>query len=136
MQNLKESEEGLREGYERRIIQQQKEVDELRKQLREAEQTNTPVPPKMSKKTVRSYVPELRAILNQEIPAAAEAIRRLTGPISIRQEAIPEKTRGARWIATFSPRFTGTFAPCRARKGLSRFRDFGVPKAWKLDSAH
>ncbi len=103
VETLTESEEGLREGYERRIIQQQKEVDELRKQLREAEQTNAPVPPKLSKKTLRIYLPALRAILNQEIPVAAEAIRRLTGPISIRQEAIPGKKRGARWIATFSP---------------------------------
>ncbi|ODA36489.1 recombinase family protein [Planctopirus hydrillae] len=103
VENLKESEEGLREGYERRIIQQQTEVDELKKQLRETEQTNAPVPPKLSKKTLRSYLPELRAILNQEIPVAAEAIRRLTGPIAIRQEAIPGKKRGARWIASFSP---------------------------------
>lgn len=103
VENLKESEEGLREGYERRIMQQQKEVDELKKQLRETEQTNAPVPPKLSKKTLRAYLPELRAILNQEIPVAAEAIRRLTGPITIRQEAIPGKKRGARWIATFSP---------------------------------
>lgn len=103
VENLKESEEGLREGYERRIIQQQKEVDELKMQLRETEQTNVPVPPKLSKKTLRSYLPELRAILNQEIPVAAEAIRRLTGPIAIRQEAIPGKKRGARWIASFSP---------------------------------
>jgi DNA invertase Pin-like site-specific DNA recombinase len=103
VENLKESEEGLREGYERRIIQQQEEVDELKKQLREAEQANAPVPRKLSKKTLRSYLPELRAILNQEIPVAAEAIRRLTGPIAIRQEAIPGKKRGARWIASFSP---------------------------------
>jgi hypothetical protein len=103
VEDLKESEEGLREGYERRIIQQQKEVEELRKQLREAEQTNTPLPCKLSKKALRAYLPELRAILNQEIPVAAEAIRYLTGPIAIRQEEIPGKKRGARWIATFTP---------------------------------
>lgn len=48
-------------------------------------------------------MPELRAILNQQIPQAAEAIRRLTGSISIRQEAIPGKKHGARWFASFSP---------------------------------
>ena len=31
----------------------------------------------------------MRALLNQEIPMAAEAIRTLTGPIKIRQEPIP-----------------------------------------------
>ena len=61
------------------------------------------MPAKLSKKTLRSYLPELRVILNQEIPVAAEAIRRLTGPIAIQQEAISGKKRGARWIAMFSP---------------------------------
>jgi hypothetical protein len=45
--------------------------------------------------------------MNQEIPAAAEAIRLLTGPIKIRQEPIPGLKRRARWIASFSPDLLG-----------------------------
>ncbi|MDB5344993.1 MAG: hypothetical protein JWP89_3370 [Schlesneria sp.] len=100
---LTASETELCEGYERRIKQHQKEMNELRKQVKAADQANMAVPTKLSKKSLRSYLPELRAILDQEIPVAAEAIRKLTGPISIRQEPIPGKTHGARWIATFSP---------------------------------
>lgn len=103
VEDLTEPESGLRESYERRIIQLQKEIDELKTELRTVERANAPVPPKLSKKALRAYLPELRAILNQEIPQAAEALRQLTGPISIRQEPIAGKKHGARWIASFSP---------------------------------
>jgi len=101
--NLDDSKRDLQDGYERNILKLQKEVTSLRKQLHDAEQTNSPVPPRLTKKRVETYLAALREVLNQEIPMAAEAIRQLTGPISIRQEPIPGKKRGARWIATFSP---------------------------------
>lgn len=52
---------------------------------------------------MKGLIGDLRGLLNQEIPAAAEAIRALTGPITIRQEKIAGRKVGARWIATFSP---------------------------------
>lgn len=103
VENLNESKQELREGYERRIVQLQKEIKILRKELQNSEKSNTPVPRRLSKKCVKTYLADLRDVLNQEIPQAADAIRKLTGPISITQETIPGKKFGARWIATFSP---------------------------------
>ena len=61
-------------------------------------------PPKpLSPKQAQRYLTDFRKTLNQEIPAAAEAIRSLTGIIKIRQERVPGRNFGARWIATFSP---------------------------------
>jgi hypothetical protein len=56
---------------------------------------------------VKALLADLRGLLNQETHAAAEAIRALTGPITIRQEAVSGKKRGAKWIATFTPDLLG-----------------------------
>ena len=90
-------------AYDRRIKELQKEVNELLVKIRDAERQNRkPVKP-LSLDKAMSYLSTLRETLNQEIPVAAEAIRTLTGPIKIRQEPIPGRSKGARWIATFSP---------------------------------
>jgi hypothetical protein len=57
----------------------------------------------LSLEAAKALLGDLHCLLNQEIPAAAEAIRALTGPITIRQEKIPGKKRGAKWIAKFTP---------------------------------
>ncbi len=95
------------QAYERRIAELQKEVNYQKVQLRTADAENVPPPAPLDLATMKALLADLRGLLNQEIPAAAEAIRALTGPITIRQEAIPGKKRGARWIATFSPDFLG-----------------------------
>jgi DNA invertase Pin-like site-specific DNA recombinase len=107
IEDLPETDSAVRETYEKRIGQLHAEVTELRGELREANASNVKPPPKLSVVTMASYLDDLRAVLNQEIPAAAEAIRQLTGPISIRQEKIEGRKRGARWIATFSPDLLG-----------------------------
>ncbi len=95
--------EALVQAYEKRISELQKEVNQVKEQLRAAEVHNEPPPVPLELAAVKALLPDLRGLLNQEIPAAAEAIRALTGPITIRQEEIPGKKRGAKWIATFSP---------------------------------
>ena len=95
--------EALNQAYEKRIAELQKEVNELRLQLRGAEVQNTPQPCPLDLETVKGLLGDLRGLLSQEAPAAAEAIRALTGPIRIRQENVPGRKRGARWIAMFSP---------------------------------
>jgi hypothetical protein len=62
----------------------------------------------------------IRDVCNQEIPAAAEAIRALTGPISIREEKQPGRRRGARWIATFAPDLVAFLA---RRAGVANYPD-------------
>ncbi len=102
-----QEDEALVQAYERRITELQKEVNHQKVQLRTADAENMPPPAPLDLTTMKTLLADLRGLLNQEIPAAAEAIRALTGPITIRQEAIPGKKRGARWIATFSPDFLG-----------------------------
>ena len=97
----KEPDESLCDAYHVRIKELQKEVNELTTAIREAEAHNQKPPEPLDVDRAKDYLDDLRGLLNQEIPMAAEAIRTLTGPIKIRQEKIPGK-RGARWIATFS----------------------------------
>ena len=59
---LDPSQEGLREGYERNILRHQEEINKFRTDLRTAEKANAPVPPQLSLKRLREYLPELRAI--------------------------------------------------------------------------
>jgi len=95
--------EALIEAYEKRISKQQKEVQALKLELRGLDSQNTRPPKPLTADAVKGLIVDLRGLLNQEIPAAAEAIRALTGPITIRQEKITGRKVGARWIATFSP---------------------------------
>lgn len=100
-----ESDENLCKAYDKRIKTLQKELNEEQAAIRSAEQqTVTKVKP-LDRKHAKVFLASMRALLNQEVSMAAEAIRKLTGPIMIRQEKIPGRP-GARWIATFSPDFT------------------------------
>jgi hypothetical protein len=98
----KEPDETVGEAYHTRIKELQKDVNELRITIREAEAHNQEPPKPLDLQRATVFLADTRGLLNQDIPRAAEAIRTLTGPIMIRQEEVPGK-RGARWIATFSP---------------------------------
>ena len=102
VKKVEKEDDALCEGYHVRIKELQKEVNELKTTIREAEVHNQEPPAPLDVERANVYLADLRGLLTQEIPMAAEAIRTLTGPINIRQEKIPGK-RGARWIATFSP---------------------------------
>jgi DNA invertase Pin-like site-specific DNA recombinase len=102
-----QEDEGLCRAYDKRIAELQKEVTELRGQLDAADTQNVPPPPPLDVVTVKALLADLRGLLGQEVPAAAEAIRALTGPIKIRQERVPGKKQGAKWIATFTPDLLG-----------------------------
>ena len=95
--------EALVQAYEKRISELQKESNHLKVQLHAVQENNEPPPAPLDLAAVKALLSDLRGLLNQEIPAAAEAIRALTGPIAIRQEKIEGKSRGAKWIATFCP---------------------------------
>ncbi len=112
----KEPDETVCDGYHTRIKELQKEVNELKAAIREAEAHNQEPPKPLDIERAKVYLADLRGLLNQEIPMAAEAIRTLTGPIMIRQEKIAGK-RGARWIATFSPDLTALLRKLAQDKG-------------------
>lgn len=121
----KASDEHLCSAYEQQIAQLKREADHLKGEIRNLDAKNAPPPAPLKLKDVKRYVEDLRGLLNQEIPAAAEAIRRITGPIKIRQERIPGRKMGARWIATFSP----NLLPALAHLGQGR----NYPDCWSLD---
>lgn len=94
-------------AYESEVAKLQRHIADLRKLVNEKEAANAPVPPPLDLSQVQTYLADLRGLLSQEVPAAAEAIAELTGPIKITQEAIPGMKTKAKWIATFSPDFLG-----------------------------
>ena len=99
-----EPDEELCSVYEKRIKALQKDLKALRRQIREADQQNLAKDVKpIEMEWALTQLADLRELLNAETSVAAQAIRRLTGPITIRQEPYPNARRGARWIASFSP---------------------------------
>jgi DNA invertase Pin-like site-specific DNA recombinase len=102
-----QEDEALIQAYERQISEQQTVLNQLKAQLRAVEVRESPLPPPLNLESVTSLLTDLRGILHQEVPIAAEMIRALTGPITIRQEPDPTQKSGARWMATFSPDLLG-----------------------------
>lgn len=97
-----EPNEELCRSHNTRIKELQGRLNDVQTKLREAERQNRKPPQPLDLERREVYLPDLRELLNDDVPMAAEAIRTLTGPIAIRQEKIPGK-RGGRWIATFQP---------------------------------
>jgi DNA invertase Pin-like site-specific DNA recombinase len=109
--------EELCRAYDRRIKEHQREVARLRGELRQAEEQNAAPPALLDRGRVRSLLADLRGLLSQEIPAAAEAIRAWSGRITIRQEEVPGRKTGAKWVASFSPDLLGWLRRAAQEKG-------------------
>ena len=99
------TDEALCEAYDKEIAKFQRSLNEVRGELAAANRHNAPVPKPLDVSLIEAYLDDMFAVLNQEVSAAAEAIRALTGPIMVRQEEIPGRKRGAKWIAGFCPDF-------------------------------
>lgn len=93
----------LSAGYHGRVQELQRELNEVRRSLAAANATTQKSVQPISLEWVREQLGRLRGLLQQDIPIAAQLLRKLTGPIKIRQEPIAGRERGARWIATFTP---------------------------------
>jgi hypothetical protein len=98
--------EAMANLYDKRARELQKEHSALMVAINEAKARNRKPLNPLPLERAQGYLADLRETLTQEIPMAAKAIRQLTGPITIRQEAIPGKKNLIRWIATFSPDLT------------------------------
>lgn len=94
--------EDLIEAYEKEISKLQTELKEVSISLAHATRANEPPPPPIDMARVDTYFKDLRAVLNQEIPAAAHALRKVTGPIVATQTPYSDKP-GAQWTLTFTP---------------------------------
>jgi hypothetical protein len=84
-----EPDDGICAAYDQRIKELQKDLKPLEDRIRDAEQRNRKRRLKpLELKRAKEYLADLRGLLNQETPMAAEAIRTLTGPLKIRQESL------------------------------------------------
>lgn len=90
-------------AYNDRVKELQREVIALQAKIREAEGAVRKQVKPLTLEKAREYLDRLRETLGGDIPVAAEALRTITGPIRVRQEAILGRKTGARWIATFRP---------------------------------
>ena len=94
----------LCEVYDERIAKLRKDLKQLNAQIHEENNKNARRPQPLPVEKAMAFLADFRKTMNAEIPVAADAIRKLTGPIEIRQEVVPGRP-GARWIANFSPDF-------------------------------
>lgn len=95
----------VRAVYNDRIRQLQHELDAVQTEIAAARSHNADPPSPLDANRLKSYVGDLRDLLNGEIPAAAVVLRKITGPIKIRHERHAGK-QGARWFAEFQPNLT------------------------------
>ena len=98
----REPEREIAAEYEQRIGVHKREQRQLAAQIAELKRENEPVPAALEEEAVLGYLADLRSLLQQNIPEAAERLRELFGPISITHKRVSGRL-GARWTATFSP---------------------------------
>ncbi|MDB5334819.1 MAG: hypothetical protein JWN70_438 [Planctomycetaceae bacterium] len=98
-------EQSLTSGYSRRIAELERELHGVKLAIRNANVGNMRRPRPLAMEQAKAYLENLRQLLNRDTAEAAAAIRLITGPITIREEKISGKTRGARWIASFQPQW-------------------------------
>ncbi len=123
-------------AYEQRIAKRQREYEELQNKLRAAEAESKKTPPPLKLARVNDYLEDMRELLDGDIPAAAEAIRILTGRITISLGENPNGRQGIPWIAKFSPNVVSFLAeiaqkkdyPDRVSLGYLRRRNWIKPK--------
>ncbi|MEX0885260.1 MAG: recombinase family protein [Phycisphaeraceae bacterium] len=82
---LADGEAGDLAAVKERLRKLEAEIRDLRRQRQELEATNAEVPPPLTRDDVLELLKDVRGLLEQEIPAAARAIREITGPIAIKQ---------------------------------------------------
>jgi DNA invertase Pin-like site-specific DNA recombinase len=98
-----EPDSNVRSTFLVRIRELQSEVDDLQAKMKDASAANSmPVEP-ICLESLQALLGRVPDLFNQGTAEAAEVIRGITGPISVRQEKFVGKTKGARWIATFKP---------------------------------
>lgn len=93
----------LVKSYDKRVQELQKQLNQLVAEIRTKQAENQPTPPPLDLDRIQELVKNPRQLLNLSIPAAAEVIRAVTGPITVTQEPSRGPRRGARWFAQFRP---------------------------------
>jgi DNA invertase Pin-like site-specific DNA recombinase len=130
-----EPDEELCKGYDRRVRELQRELNKVNDDLKAMESRNQPPPPVLGREQVLRYLGELRDVLNQEVPASAEIIRSITGPILISQKPNATGKRGATWIARFTPKVLPALAALAKERGYPSSFTLEFLSHTKLDNA-
>lgn len=108
------------QGIKERIKKLERRMKVARDAIVEAERQNQPPPPPLSAQDVLAHLPKLRELLNEETTAAALALRKLTGRMTVRHKRHSGK-KGGVWILTFTPRLLPSL--------LERAKDSNLPEA-------
>jgi DNA invertase Pin-like site-specific DNA recombinase len=115
-----EDDADVRQAYHQEVKKNRKRITELTTEIERAGRGLADPPKPLTVDSLQGLLAGIRDACNQEIPATAEAIRALTGPISIREEKQPGRKRGGRWIATFTPDLVRFLA---RRAGVANYPD-------------
>lgn len=121
-----------------RINDLQREVNTQKAELNSIAHREAPPPAKLDRDRLLQYLQQIREVLNQSTAASSDAIKGITGPITIHQEKIPGRKTGAKWIATFSPRFLQFLAKF-AKDGNypdSRTLEYLSTRIWTIPESH
>jgi len=121
-----EGDEALCQAYDKRIKEHQREINHLRAELRQAETQNVEPPAPLDREAVKSLLPNLRELLNQEIPAGGSD----SGPDRADRNspgAGPWQEARRPLDCQLQPGFAGIATPGSQGPGLSRFYHSGVP---------
>jgi transposase len=89
------------------VNQQSAEQDRLIRALSRRENMDVV---RIQAEDVRMALLDLRKLLLEDVPLAADALREFLGPIKIHEEPSPIRKGTFRWIATFSPKWTTVLA--------------------------
>ena len=101
--------------YETRIADYMQQQRRLAAQITELERENEPVPAVLDEEAVLGHLADLRSLLQQDIPEAAERLRDLFGSISITHKRVSGRP-GAIWTATFSPQLAEVIGEIASEK--------------------
>jgi DNA invertase Pin-like site-specific DNA recombinase len=99
-----EPDKAIRDAYHKQVQVVRAELDRKLAQKQKLQPLAKSDLQPLDEGTLRSYVADLRQVVNQDIPVAAAAIRALTGPIKIYQGPKSQRrSKGATWKAVFTP---------------------------------
>ncbi|MEX0652567.1 MAG: recombinase family protein [Phycisphaeraceae bacterium] len=100
-----------------RITSLEREVRELTQAVREAERQNEEQVPPLDLEQMNVLLTDLRQVLNQDVPAANEMLKKLLGRVYITQKSVPDARRPV-WVAHFDTDMVPALADHAARRCL------------------
>jgi DNA-binding CsgD family transcriptional regulator len=104
------------QGVVSAIAVREKQMRELRGQIRELDRHDSPLPRAITMEGVQSAIEGLRTLLNQDPVQAAPLLRRLTGPMRVSRQD-PQTKRALTWVVEFDADLASLFSIIREQPG-------------------